>query len=66
MHAKAERLEKELKKEREKRDALEKKDDNLIRTLHLQMKSLSVDKEQLKKNLQAARNEFKGNHNNKQ
>lgn len=55
----ADRVDKELKKEREERDAQEKVDANAIRALHLRMKSLSIEKDDLKTKLTAAKNELK-------
>ena len=60
MHAKAERLEQELKKEREDRDALEKNHSEQIQALHLQMATLSEEKDDMKKRLAVTKNELKG------
>lgn len=60
VHAKAECLVKELKKEHEERDAQEKEDTNAIRALHLRVKSLRTEKDDLKKNLTDVKNELKG------
>nr|CAB3466065.1 unnamed protein product [Digitaria exilis] len=59
MHAKAECLQKELEREREDRRAQEVEDANMIRTLHLRSKELSVEKNDLKKKLATAKSELK-------
>lgn len=60
MHAKAERLEQELKKEREEQDAQEAKDAETIKTLHIEMTKICEDKDTMKKKLIASQNELKG------
>nr|CAB3460294.1 unnamed protein product [Digitaria exilis] len=51
MHAKADRLQKELEREREDRKLQEAEDANVIRTLHLRTKELAAEKEDMKKKL---------------
>ncbi|KAF8754437.1 hypothetical protein HU200_011473 [Digitaria exilis] len=60
MHAKADRLQKELEREREDRKLQEAEDANMIRTLHLRTKELAAEKEDMKKKLAAAKSELKG------
>nr|CAB3464391.1 unnamed protein product [Digitaria exilis] len=60
MHAKADRLQKELEREREDRKLQEAEDANMIRTLHLRTKELVAEKEDMKKKLTAAKAELKG------
>nr|CAB3489065.1 unnamed protein product [Digitaria exilis] len=59
MHAKADRLQKELECEREDRKLQEAEDANMIRTLHLRTKELVAEKEDMKKKLNAAKTELK-------
>nr|CAB3446760.1 unnamed protein product [Digitaria exilis] len=60
MHAKADRLQKELEREREDRKLQEAEDASMIRTLHLRTKELVAEKEDMKKKLSAAKTELKG------
>lgn len=60
MHAKAVRLQKELDKEREQRHAQEVEDAKLFCTLHLWMKELSSERDDLKKILTTTRIDLKG------
>nr|CAB3472497.1 unnamed protein product [Digitaria exilis] len=57
---KADRLHKELEREREDRKLQEAEDANTIRTLHLRTKELAAEKEDVKKKLAAAKAELKG------
>nr|CAB3446667.1 unnamed protein product [Digitaria exilis] len=60
MHAKADRLQKELEREREDRKLQEAEDADTIRTLHLRTKELAAEKEDVKKKLATAKAELKG------
>nr|CAB3453970.1 unnamed protein product [Digitaria exilis] len=60
MHAKADRLQKELERERQDRKLQEAEDADMIRTLHLRTKELVAEKEDMKKKLSAAKAELKG------
>nr|CAB3502400.1 unnamed protein product [Digitaria exilis] len=60
MHAKADRLQKELERQREDRKLQEAEDANMIRTLHLRTKELAAEKEDMKKKLTTAKAELKG------
>nr|CAB3447015.1 unnamed protein product [Digitaria exilis] len=60
MHAKADRLQKELEREREDRKLQEAEDADMIRTLHLRTKELAAEREDMKKKLAAAKSELKG------
>nr|CAB3468807.1 unnamed protein product [Digitaria exilis] len=60
MHAKADRLQKELEREREDHKLQEAEDADTIRTLHLRTKELAAEKEDVKKKLATAKAELKG------